>query len=69
MFKFKLLSLKSVFGLASAALIFSAGVYATEPTPIEDDGGLVTIQCIVNAGQKLCCKGGPYNMKCELTKA
>lgn len=68
MFKFKHLSLKSVFGLASATLVFSAGVCATELTPIEDGGGVVTIQCITGGGQQLCCTGHPTNMTCKIEK-
>jgi len=70
MFKFKLLSVKNVAGLVSTALVFSAGVYATELTPVEDDGGVVTIQCLTSPSgtQKLCCTGHPTNITCQFVK-
>lgn len=70
MFKFKLSAVKNVVGLVSAALVFSAGVFATELTPIDDGGGVVTIQCLTNPSGtvKLCCTGHPTNMTCDFKK-
>lgn len=68
MFKFKHLSLKSVFGLASAALVFSAGVFAIELTPVEADDSITTPNgCIrVNGDRILCCTDN--GKECEITR-
>lgn len=68
MLKVNSLSPKVVVSSALVSMALSVSVYATELLPVSDLEGPITIQCIENAGQKLCCTGGPGNMTCEWEK-
>ncbi|MFC0049273.1 hypothetical protein [Rheinheimera tilapiae] len=68
MVKFKLLSPKSVFGLTSAALVFSVGVFAIELTPADVEDSMTTPNgCVrVNGDRILCCTDN--GKECEITR-
>ena len=67
MFNIKCLSVKKVFVVAASALALSLSAYATELVSVGKKGGAETIQCIDNAGMRLCCTGvGTEGMSCQL---